>query len=179
MRRVLDSCQKQISAEGSVVDLSGAPVGVAPFTFVGATSTAVSATVTDLVVTRIDDKPNLARVQCLVTVPLSVTFRDANGAISAVVGGITVAEDIVLHVPCPSKFPFEIVASACCNCPSGTYDATANIVRAVACAEVITKVTCEADLMVHTFGYCAPPNAVDFDAEECKRFFNTPLYPQN
>jgi len=174
VRRVLDSCSKQLSLEHTRLLLKNVSPG--KHTFTGATSTQVTAPITDLRVTRLEERPCFARVKCNVHIPLKVAFKDCEGTDHTTDSEITITQDIVMYVPEASVFPFEIVAVASCNCPGGMF-IDANTCECTACLTVITKVIAETDLLVPAYGYCPSPKAVDFDEQVCNKFFELPLYP--
>jgi len=173
VKRVLDSCKKQLSLEHVKLPLQCVPNGAK--TFISAVSTQVDAEVVDLVVQRLEERPCFARIKCTVVIPMLVTFADAEGNKHSTKSEIKVSEDIVMYVPEASVFPFEIVAVASCNCPNGKFEG--DVCFATACITVITKVVADTDLLVPAYGYCPTPDAVDFEEQVCNKFFELPLYP--
>ena len=177
VKRVLDSCKKQLSLEHTKLQLKGVPPDAEPpFTFVNATSTQVEAAVTDLYVTRLEERPCFARIKCNITVPVQVTFLDANGTSHVAKSEIKVHEDIIMYVPEASVFPFEIVAVASCSSVFGSFD-SATVCHCTACLTILTKVVADTDLLIPTYGYCSTPDAIDFEEQACNKFFELPLYP--
>ena len=177
VRRVLDSCKKQLTLDRVKLPLRCMPPGAeAPLTFESAASVQVDAPVSDLTVARLEERPCFARVKCAVTVPVQVAFTDAGGAAHTAKSEIRVPADIVMYVPEASVFPFEVVAAASCNCPTGAFE-TPTVAYAAACVTLIIKIVADTDLLLPTYGYCAAPDAVDFDAQVCNKFFELPLYP--
>jgi len=177
VKRVLDSCSKQLSLENANIVLDSVPPSVVqPCSVISVTSTQVAAHVTNLQVTRLEERPYFARVRCNVTVPLKLIYKDANGDEYFADSQITIPQDIVMYVPEASVFPFEIVAVASCNCMAGKFTEV-NKVNCTACLTVIVKVVAETDLLVPTYGFCPSPKAVDFEAQVCNKFFELPLYP--
>jgi len=176
VKRVLDSCTKKEQLDNANLVLRNISTrAIPPFTFTSAANTQVDAGVTNLVVTRLQERPCFARIQCNVNVPLQVGFLSSSGEQFYADSDITVSEDIVMFVPEASMFPFEITAVASCNFTSGTVEGSN--MSGTACLAVITKVIAETDLLMPTYGYCAPPDAVDFEEEVCNKFFELPLYP--
>ena len=175
VKRILDSCRRQVTIENTHLELINIPPGAKPpFVFVGAVSSRVTAFITGLDITRIDER-SFSRVKCTVTVPMQVTFSDADNKKLSADSKIEIYQDVVLYVPEASIFPFEITASASCTCPSGRFEDGCCIVTA--CLTVIEKVVADTDLLVPAYGYCAAPNAVDFEDQTCNKFFDLPLYP--
>jgi hypothetical protein len=176
-RRILDSCKKCITREHERLVLRNVPSeAVQPFTFVCGTSTQIDACVRNLCVDRLEERPCFARIKCDVVVPIQVTFRDSLGNCYTASSEVTVHEDIVMYVPEASMFPFEIVATASCSCPSGCFDEQGNCC-ANECLTVITKVIAETDMLVPSYGYSPTPDAVDYEEQICGRFFDLPMYP--
>ena len=177
VKRVLDSCSKQLSFENANLVLDSVHPGIPqPCTFTGATSTQVGAYVTGLQVTRLEERPCFARVRCKVTVPLKVTYTDAGGEEHISDSQITLPQDILLYIPEASVFPFEIVAVASCNCMAGRFT-EADTVNCTVCLTIILKVIAETDLLIPAYGYCPSPKAIDYEAQVCNKFFDLPLYP--
>jgi hypothetical protein len=177
VRRVLDSCRKQLSLDNTELKLKNIQHELTlPLAFLGATSTQVQAEVSNLQITRLEERPSFARVQCSVTVPLKVTYRNNSGVTGTADGSASVNEDIVMYVPEASVFPFEIIVAASCNSSVGEFIAT-DTARCTLCMTVITKVVAETDLLVPVYGYCPSPEAIDFEQQFCDRFFDLPLYP--
>jgi len=177
VKRVLDSCSKQLSLENTNLVLDCVPPALAqPCVVLSAASTQVAAYLTDLRVARLEERPCFARVRCKVTVPLKVAYKDASGDEHLADSQITLPQDIVMYVPEASVFPFEIVAVASCNCMSARFTETSTI-NCTACLTIIIKVVAETDLLVPTYGYCPSPKAIDFEAQVCNKFFELPLYP--
>jgi len=177
VRRVLDSCSKQLSLDSARLDLKNIkPTVPTPYTFTSAASTQVSATITELRVTRLDERPCFARVRCNVVVPLKVLFKDSNCDEHSTDSQIAIPQDVVMYVPEASVFPYEIVAAASCNCMTGKFDNACECYVS-AYLTVIIKVVAETDLLVPAYGYCPSPKAVDFEQQAGNKFFDLPLYP--
>jgi hypothetical protein len=178
VNRVMDCCKREIGQEQTRMTLCHVSADAQPpFTFVTATSTHTAATVSNLVIARIEGgNENRARVRCNITIPMQVTFRDSDNVQFTARSEITVPQDIVMCIPTPSVFPFEITASASCNCPSGCF-VGANMVESTACIAIITKVVIETELDIPTYGYHQIPVAVDYENQVCDKFFKLPLYP--
>jgi hypothetical protein len=176
-RRVLDSAKKQDSIENARLTLR-TPLDAAagPYTFVNTASTQVDATVSNLCVTRLDERPCFARVQCNVTVPLQVTVTDNQGARVTRMSEYRKPIDIVMYVPEPSVFPFEITSVASVNCPTGRVENESTVIVSL-CSTIITKVIADTDLLIPAYGYCPTPDAVDYENQMCNKFFDLPLYP--
>jgi hypothetical protein len=178
VERVLDSCMKQDTAEHTKLQLSRFDKADAkpPFKFISATSAQSTAVVTDLTITRLPERPDFARVKCLVTIPMRVTFEDADGKQCIAESETSIAEDVIMYVPKCSIFPFEVKAIASVNCPNGKPSGD-NAFIVTACYTIITKITANTDLLIPTYGFCQIPRAVDFTQDECNDFFDLPLYP--
>ena len=200
VERVLDSCMKQDTAEDTKLHLSirhcarnahsdseqarsnpdpkstPSPLPEKPYKFISAGSFQSAAQVTDLVVTRLSERPEFARVKCTVTIPMHVTVEDSKGERLTFDSCMSVAQDVILFVPKNSIFPFEVKAVAAVNCTSGKMSGEHTCI-VTACYTIITKVVASTDLLIPTYGFCPSPKAVDFSKEECNDFFDLPLYP--
>ncbi len=178
-KKVFDSCMKQTQESDLLLTLtSQSPANpTEPLTFVSASSSIYNpATVTNLVVERFDDKPNFARVQCTVNIPVIVEYTDANNIPGTGEGIVSVDQDVILYVPQASIIPFQIEAFGGCSVPDGTYIGD-SVFQIDACLTVILKVTVEAELLIPSYGYCMIPPCQEYTQEACNGFFDLPLYP--
>lgn len=177
-KKVFDACMKQIQENDvqiTVTDYTPASP-VQPLTFVGCTALTDQVTLTGVTVDRFDDKPCFARVAGTITLPIQISYTDANGAAGTATGNITINQDVVLYVPQASIVPFAIEAFANMVCSDGEY--VGNGVFSIdACITVIMRVVVEAELLVPTYGYAQIPPCQDFSQDVCSGFFELPLYP--
>ena len=77
--KVFDACMSQNEIENynlTLTDFNPADPAT-PLTFISGNSVG-NATITNLTITRFDDRPNFARVQATINVPVTVTYTDAN-----------------------------------------------------------------------------------------------------
>lgn len=176
--RVLDSALKQEQQENLTLRLTNItpPGAQVPYTFISAHSTAERPIITNLTISRLEERPAFARVKCTVTIPLSVKFKDNTGQNETADSQISVNQDIIMYVPQASVFPFEVKAMASVNCPSGRYTGE-NTFTVTACITIITKIIAETDLLIPSYGFCPSPRAIEFEKTECADFFDLPLYP--
>lgn len=177
--KVFDACINQLQFDNyqlTITDLS--PTPTFPLTFISAYSSATNpATVSNVVITRFDDRPNFSRVQATVSIPVVVTYTDANNISGTAQGVITVNEDVVMYVPQPALTPINIVAFGSVVSTSGTY-VNENTFSITACITVILKVVAEVDVLVPSYGYCPIPPCTPYTQDEvCPGVFDTPLYP--
>ena len=124
--KVFDACLNQTQIENYNLTLTNFnPANpVAPLTFVSGSSSGNSATVTNLIITRFDDRPNFARVQADINIPVTVTYTDANGTPGTATGTVTLSQDVVLYVPQPSLTPIDVIAFGSVVIASATYNPT-------------------------------------------------------
>ena len=186
--KVFDACLKQMTQEGVTLTLtdSSPATPVSPLTFVSGKSLSSVGVVTNLVVDRLPDKQKYGRVQCDVTIPVEVSFVDANGTEGTGKGDLTVHEDVVMALPDPSIVPYEVEAVVSTVCPDGFYLVTETQsgtstfqFSVVACISIILKIVMKVDLLVPTYGYAIIPPCQDFAQEVCEGFFELPLFPAN
>lgn len=150
---------------------------VAPLTFVSARSLTSEATVSNLVIDRMNDR-HCARVQATVSIPVEVLYTDANGVDGSATATVTLQEDVLLYVPAPSIIPFNLRAVVSAVVPDATFDtATGNFIAQV-CVTVILKIAMPVEILVPTYGYCTLPPLQEYSQEVCAGFFELPLYPQ-
>jgi len=177
--KVFDSCIRQIEQRNLelVIINPTPPSPVDPLTFTGCNSVGAEAEVTNLVIERLEQAPNFARISADINIPIRVTYVDANDVAGEGESVITVTQNVILYVPQPSIIPFEVTAFANAICASGTYIGD-NTFRVDVCITVILKVVAVVDILIPTYGYCPIPPCQEFTEEVCPGLFNLPLFPQ-
>lgn len=178
IERVLDSCLKQETAEHTKLRISKISPSdpTPPLKFQSAFSVQTPAAVSEISIARLAERPEFARIKCIVTIPMRVTFEDSKGKKFTAESELAVPEDVILYVPKTSIFPFEVKAAASVNCAEGKPSGE-NAFSVTACYTIITKITAPTDLLIPAYGFCPTPHAVDFSKEESSEFFDLPLYP--
>ena len=178
--KVFDACVTQTTETGIVLPLTGFnPAGPAlPLTFISATNQiGAQQTVADLVVDRIESTPNYANVSFNVTIPLTVTYRDANGVIGTATSSIVVTKCSMLFVPQPSLSPVDIKVNAVFSSQIGTFTGDSAF-TVTGCLQILIKVTAIVDLLIPSFGYpVIPPCQACQQASVCPALDDLPLYP--
>ncbi len=178
--KVFDACMNQSQLENYDLTLTNFnPANPAtPLTFVSGNSIGGTATVSGLVVTRFDDRPNFARVQANINIPVTVTYTDANGVPGTATGTITVSQDVVLYVPQPSLTPIDVIAFGSAVIASAIFNPTTGGFTISACVTTILKVIAVVDVLVPSYGYCPIPPCTPFTSDDvCPGVFDLPLYP--
>lgn len=178
--KVFDACMLQSQIENYSLTLTNFnPANpVAPLTFVSGSSIGGTATVSDLVITRFDDRPNFARVQANVNIPVTVTYTDANGTPGTATGTITINQDVIMYVPQPSLTPIDVIAFGSAVIASATYNTETGGFTISACVTVILKVVAVVDVLVPSYGYCPIPPCTPFTGDDvCPGVFDLPLFP--
>ncbi|MBE7082205.1 MAG: hypothetical protein E7378_00785 [Clostridiales bacterium] len=177
--KVFDACLTQTTETGLVIttaDYSPADPAT-PLTYVSAeSSTTTPATITDVVITRLTDKPNFANVTGTVTIPLIVTYRDANGVTGTATSTITYPVNTTLYVPQPSLNPVTIEVSALFRSSIGTYTAE-NTFTITGCLQIIVKVVSEVLLLIPSYGYPIIPPCQVCENAICPNIFDQPIFP--
>lgn len=175
--KVLDAGMRQIQESNVQVTLTNQtpPNPVTPLTFVSAV-TSGDTTITNLVVERLTDKPNFARVSFDANVPIIVTYTDANGVAGTGTSTLVIPNDIVLFIPQPSIVPYRIEVFGAMSSPIGTY-VSGSTFSISACVTLITRVLVRSEVLVPSYGYCAPPPAQEFSQEICSGVFELPIFP--
>ena len=126
--KVFDACVSQDTETGIVLPVTSFnPASPAlPLTFISAQNQIGSdVVVSDIVIDRIDQTPNYANVSMTITIPLTVTYRDANGVVGTGTSSITVKGCLqiiikvtaVVDILVPSYgYPVIPPCQACQNC---------------------------------------------------------------
>ncbi len=178
--KVFDACMNQSHIENYSLTLTNFNPAdpTTPLTFVSGNSNGSTATVTGLTITRFEDRPNFARVQANINIPVKVTYTDANNTPGTADGTVTIAQDVVLYVPQPSLTPIDVIAFGSAVLTNGTYNPTTNGFNVDGCVTTILKVVAVVDVLVPSYGYCPIPPCTPFTTEDvCPGVFDLPLYP--
>lgn len=178
-QKIFDACIKQLQIENYTLTLTNqVPANPTyPLTFISARTTNSQGNITQLNVERQSDKPNCARVQVTINIPVEVLYTDANGVEGVANSSINVTEDVLLYVPAPSIMPYRITAEVSAVCAEGTFNDNGTF-SVNACVTVILKVSIDVQILVPSYGYCVIPPAQEYSQEVCAGFFELPLYPQ-
>ena len=178
--KVFDACMNQSQLENYSLTLSNfTPENpTTPLNFISGTSIVGGTTVSNLTITRFDDRPNFARVQATVNVPVTVTYTDANNVPGTATGTISVPQDVILYVPQPSLTPIDVIAFGSAVIASGTYNQTTGGFTVNVCLTTILKVVAVVDVLVPSYGYTPIPPCTPYTGDEvCPGVFDLPLYP--
>jgi hypothetical protein len=177
--KIFDACIKQTQLENYALTLTDlSPENPTyPLTFVSARSVSAEATVTNLNVERQADKA-CARVQATVSIPVEVLYTDAAGVEGSATAIVSINQDVLLYVPCPSIMPLTVKAVASAVAPEGVFNAETQGFTVSLCITVILKIAMPVELLVPSYGYCVIPPCQEYSQEVCAGFFELPLYPQ-
>ncbi len=180
VNKVFDACIKQTQEEGVVLPLTNNnPVAPAfPLTFISAKSSSTRGTIQAVQVDRLSDRPNMARVQATIAIPVEVLYTDANGVQGMAQSSVTISQDVILFVPEPSVIPYEVEAVVSLISTEGTYT-DVNTFTVTSCITVILKIVMEVQLLIPSYGYCNIPPCQEYSQEVCAGFFELPLFPNN
>lgn len=178
--KVFDACVCQTTETGIVLQVSNFnPESPAfPLTYVSAqSSTTQPATITDITIDRIDQAPNYANVSATISIPVVVTYRDANGVLGTGTSTITVRKDVMLFVPQPSLSPVNITANALFSSQIGTFSGDSTF-TVTGCIQILLKVTSVVDILLPSYGYpVVPPCQAASSPSVCPGIGDLPLYP--
>ncbi len=150
---------------------------VLPLTFVSAENTPNTVpTVSGLVIDRLDTCPNYANVSFNLTVPVTITYTDANGTTGTAQSTITVEKSVLLFVPQPSQTPISVNATGTFRSRIGTFTSP-NIFTLTGCIQVIVKITGIVDVLVPSYGYPVLPPCQQAPENACPGLQDLPIYP--
>lgn len=178
--KVFDACRQQMIETGLTLALSDLDPAnpTLPLTFISATTVADSpATISDVVIDRLEQRPNFANVSGTVTVPITVTYRDSNGTLGTAKSTITVPENVIMFVPQPSVTPLDVNVFATFNSTIGSINAEGNTATVTGCLNVILKVTAKVDILVPSYGYPVIPPCRQAETQLCPGTGDLPLFP--
>ena len=177
--KVFDACLAQSTETGvilTVTDFSPANPTL-PLTFISAEGNPENpAFISDLVVTRLADRPNFANITGNVTIPLVVTYRDANGVLGTGESSVTYPINTVLFYPQPSLHPIRVEVTANFRSQIGTFT-TPSSFTVTGCLQIIIKVVSDVLLLVPTYGYPSIPPCQANEVNICPGVFDSPLFP--
>lgn len=176
--RVFDACLQNETIQGLTLTVTNYnPASPAlPLTFISVeTDQTVGLTTSNVVITRIENRPNFANVSGQVTFPLIVTYRDANGVLGTATATYTTDFSTVLCVPQPALSPVQIKVTGQLTSTIGTYTTT-NTFTITACIQLIIKVVADVDILVPSYGYPCIPECQNIPTV-CPGVGDISLYP--
>ena len=178
--KVFDACVSQTTETGIILPVTSfTPANpVQPLTYISAQNQiGADVVVSDIVIDRLEQTPNYANVSMTITIPLTVTYRDANGVIGTGTSSLVVQKSTVLFVPQPSMTPIEIKANATFSSTIGSFTAE-NTFTVTGCLQIVIKVTAVVDLLIPSYGYpVLPPCQACQNCNVCPGVGDLPLYP--
>jgi len=149
---------------------------VPPITFESCRSSTTEASIRNLSVERLCDRPCFARVRCTVDVPIDILFVDSRCIEYIGKGVVSVDRDVLLSIPDESIVPYNLDAMASAICVSGCFVGN-NQFKMTVCVTIVLKVLADVEILVPSYGYCAIPPAEEFADSVCTEFFSLPLFP--
>lgn len=175
--KIFDACMMQTSIDSTVTLTNLTPADpVQPLTFVSGSSTSNVGTITALTVTPIADRPGLSRVTTTISIPVQISYTDANGTAGSGTGTISVSQDVIMCVPTGSVITPVIAATVNMAAPRGTYVGE-NTFSITSCVTIILKVQADVNLLIPSYGYCRIPQCTEFSQDVCQGVFDLPLFP--
>ncbi len=147
-----------------------------PITFESCRSSTTEASIRNLSVERLCDRPCFARVRCTVDVPIDILFVDSRCIEYIGKGVVSVDRDVLLSIPDESIVPYTLEAMASAICVSGCFVGN-NQFKMTVCVTIVLKVLADVEILVPSYGFCAIPPAEEFADSVCEEFFSPPLFP--
>lgn len=177
--KVFDACVCSTTEQGiilQVADLTPEDPDL-PLTYVSAVNTPGAVpTISNLVIDRLETCPNYANVNFTLSIPVTVTYRDANGVLGTGTSTITVEKSVILFVPQPAMTPVDVTAAATFSSRIGTFTAP-NIFTVTGCIRIIVRVISVVDVLVPSYGYPVLPTCQTAPAQACPGIGDLPIYP--
>jgi hypothetical protein len=177
--KVFDACVCSTTETGVILQATGfnPESPVLPLTYISAeNTTGESSTVSDLVIDRLDTCPNYANVSFVLTIPVTITYRDADGVLGTASSTITVKKAVLMFVPQPSLSPVNISAIATVSSRIGSFTSP-DVFNITCCIRVIVKVTSVVDVLVPSYGYPTLPPCQTAPQQACPGLNDLPIYP--
>lgn len=178
--KVFDACRQQTVESGLSLALSNFnPASpTTPLTFISATSSLTnSATINDVIIERIDQRPNFANVSGNVTIPITVQYRDANNIVGTATSNITLPISVLMFVPQPSVTPINVTVFATFSSTIGSINQDGTTATVTGCLNLIIKVTADVDILVPSYGYPVIPPCQQTETQICPGPGDLPLFP--
>lgn len=169
-----NGCNHGCDSCGDTVAPASAPVP--PITFESCRSSTTEASIRNLSIERLCDRPCFARVRCTVDVPIDILFVDSRCIEYIGKGVVSVDRDVLLSIPDESIVPYNLDAMASAICVSGCFVGN-NQFKMTVCVTIVLKVLADVEILVPSYGYCAIPPAEEFADSVCTEFFSLPLFP--
>ena len=144
-----------------------------PYTFLSCTSSG------EPVFTNVSTIPlggTRTRISGELLIPVTVQFRDANGAIHATNSTASMQRDVILNTPQSTLVPYSITNQARLACDVGAFlnDTTVN---AVACLVILTKIITCSDIVIPSYGRSVYPEINDSNDTLCDSILNIEIFP--
>ena len=178
--KVFDACVCTTTEPGIILQVTDFMPAepVLPLTFISAENTPnATSTIADLVIDRLETCPNYANVSFSVTIPVTVTYRDANGVAGTALSSVTVQKSVILFVPQPAISPVNITTVATFSSQLGTFTSP-NVFTVTGCIQIIVKVVSTVDLLIPSYGYpVLPPCQQAPQNDACPGLRDLPIYP--
>lgn len=177
--KVFDTALLQTTETGVVLPLSNYnPANpTLPLTFVSTEADPANpATISNVVISRLSDRPNFANVTGTVTIPVIVTYRDSAGIVGTATSTYTYPINALLYVPQPSLNPVSITVNAQFRSQIGSYTAE-NTFTVTGCLQIIIKVVATVMLLIPTYGYPCLPGVQVGETNACPGIFEQPIFP--
>lgn len=181
--RCTNTCDNITTHQEAVDNIENAgcqqlPQPVGPWVFESCRSSTTKGEITNLVIDRLCDRPQYARVRCTVDVPVDVLFTDQRCQEWIGQATIQVDKDVIMCIPEESIVPFTLESLVSAICVSGEWQCDCRFEINV-CLTVVLKVLAEVEVMIPTYGFCEIPPAEEFAENVCDEFFSLPLFPQS
>ena len=177
--KVFDACVRQETITGVPLTATNfTPANpTLPLTFISAETDPTTPTViSNVIIDRIDNRPNYANVSATVTIPVIINYRDANGVLGTATSTFTTTQSVILFVPQPSLAPVIVKALGTFSSNIGTFT-DPDVFTVTACIQIILKVTAEVDMLVPSYGYPQIPPCQAAPEAACPGVSELPLYP--
>lgn len=177
--KVFDACVSITHESGIVLTATdfAPPAPALPLTFISAeTDLSRETTINAVTIDRLESRPNFANVTGTVTIPIIITYRDANGVLGTALSSITITKTCILYVPQPSLSPITVKAVGMFSSVIGTFTAP-DTFTVTGCYQILCKVVAVVDILVPSYGYPLIPECQSGPEDVCPGLTDLPLYP--
>lgn len=172
VKRVFDGCQRRFSGESFTFAVQNTESFTQPFSFVEARQNG-NTVISNLVATALDN--GRTRFTFVTSVPLSVTFTDANGVTGVGSAELIIPREVTFRTPGEAVVPYALEATTGVYANIGTFNGS--VATVTVCALQIVRLTATVELLLPSYGYCEYPECSDDGENSCRGLFELPLFP--
>lgn len=169
-RTIYDGCVRRYVNVQYSLPITVNSSAVAPYTFVSVKSNGVTL-VNNLTVATHDE--TRSRISFTATIPVTVTYTDANNVQYSALSQIVIDREVLLRVPMQDFTPYSVEVATNILGRTGRIVSTAEASARVCIAQVV-RIVVKRELLIPTYGDCVYPECDEF-TNSCQGLFSLPV----